>query len=151
MQETLRIEDQLKRSFRGHAWHGPSLEELLRDVNAEQAAARPLPCTHGIWEIVLHITAWLDAVRRLLEGNRVELSPNQDWPPVPEPSDAAWHVTLGNLESAHERLRGAILALDPTRLDERAPGKPYTIYFMLHGAIQHTLYHAGQIALLRKS
>ena len=151
MQETLRLEDQLNRSFRGEAWHGPSLEELLHDVSFERAAARPLPNVHSIWEIVLHITCWTDAVRRGVLGERVEVSPAQDWPDAGEPSDALWQVALGNLEGAHEKLRGAIMALDPERLDERVPGKPYTIYFMLQGAIQHNLYHAGQIALLKKS
>src|ERR1041384_7534740 len=30
------------------------------------------------------------------------------------------------------------------------PGTPYNVYFLLHGVIQHDLYHAGQIALLKK-
>jgi len=151
LQETQRLEDQLNRSFRGEAWHGPSLEELLQDVSHECAAARPLPNVHSIWEIVLHITCWIDAVRRSLEGERVDVSAAQDWPDAGEPGEARWQMALGNLEGAHEKLRGAIMALDPARLDERVPGKPYSIYFMLQGAIQHNLYHAGQIALLKKS
>jgi hypothetical protein len=31
------------------------------------------------------------------------------------------------------------------------PGTEYSVYFMLHGVIQHDLYHAGQIALLKKA
>jgi uncharacterized damage-inducible protein DinB len=27
---------------------------------------------------------------------------------------------------------------------------PYNIYVLLHGVLQHTLYHAGQIAMLRR-
>ncbi len=151
MQETHRLEDQLNRSFRGEAWHGPSLEELLHDVSWERAAARPLPNIHSIWEIVLHLTCWTDAVRRRLEGERFEVSPQQDWPDIGEPGDARWQMALANLEGAHEKLRGAMAALDPARLDERAEGKPYTIYFLLQGAIQHNVYHAGQIAVLKKS
>jgi hypothetical protein len=151
LQETRRIEDQLNRSFRGEAWHGPCLEDLLHDVPFDEAAVRPLPGVHGIWEIVLHLTAWLDAVRRRLEGEPLELTPAQDWPAIPDAGEAAWHIALGNLEGAHEKLRGVVMALDPARLDDRVPGKPYSIYFMLHGVIQHNLYHAGQIALLKKS
>ena len=113
--------------------------------------ARPLPGTHAIWEIVLHLTAWMDAVRRRLEGRPLDLSPEQDWPAIREENDAAWQIALGNLEGAHEKLRGEIAALDPARLDQRVAGKPYAIYFMLHGVIQHNLYHAGQIALLKKA
>lgn len=151
MRETRRIEDQLNRSFRGEAWHGPSLQDLLQGITFEQAAVRPWPNVHAIWELVLHITAWIDVTRRRLEGEQFEPSPDQDWPAVPPPSEAGWKIALGNLEGAHEKLRGAIAAFDPERLDERCPGKPYSIYFLLHGVIQHNLYHAGQIAILKKA
>jgi uncharacterized damage-inducible protein DinB len=151
LQESRRIEDQLNRSFRGEAWHGPCLEELLRDVSFEQAAAKPVDGAHSVWEIVSHITAWIDAARRRMEGEPLELSPEQDWPALPEPSDAAWKIALGNLEGAHEKLRGAVAALDSERLDDKVPGKPYSVYFLLHGIVQHNLYHAGQIAILKKA
>jgi uncharacterized damage-inducible protein DinB len=150
LQETRRIEDQLNRSFRGEAWHGPCLQDLLSDVSSKQASAHPIEGAHGIWEIVLHITAWIDAARRRLAGEPFEPSPAQDWPVVADEGEAAWKIVLGNLEGAHEKLRGAVAALDPARLDERCPGKPYSIYFLLHGVIQHNLYHAGQIAILKK-
>ena len=151
MQETARIEDQLDRSLRGEAWHGPCLQDLLQDVTSSQAAARPLANVHGIWEIVLHVTAWIDAARRRLEGEPLELSDEQDWPALHDTGEAAWKIALGNLEGAHQKLRGAVAALDPARLDDKVPGKPYSIYFLLHGVIQHNLYHAGQIALLKKA
>ena len=150
MQEIRCIADQLNRSFFGEAWHGPCLRDLLDDVAFEQAAARPIANAHGIWEIVLHVTAWMDVVRRRLEGETLDLVPEQDWPAIDD-AEPAWKVALGNLEGAHEKLHGAVAALDPARLDDRAPGRPYSIYFMLHGAIQHNLYHAGQIALLKKA
>jgi uncharacterized damage-inducible protein DinB len=42
--------------------------------------------------------------------------------------------------------------LSDDRLSEPAPGirRQYSIYEMLHGIIQHDLYHAGQIAILKK-
>jgi hypothetical protein len=55
MTETHRINSQLKRAQEGQAWHGPSLRELLDGVTAEQAAARPIPNAHSIWELVNHI------------------------------------------------------------------------------------------------
>jgi uncharacterized damage-inducible protein DinB len=149
--ETRRIEDQLNRSFRGEAWHGPCLQDLLRDVSFERAAASTLANIHSIWEVVLHITAWLDISRRRLEGEALEPTAEQDWPAVADPSEAAWKIALGNLEAANEKLRGAIAAFDADRLDQRVPGKPYSFYFLLHGVIQHNLYHAGQIAILKKA
>jgi len=40
---------------------------------------------------------------------------------------------------------------DGARLEEITPGTSYSNYVLLHGVIQHDLYHAGQIALLKKT
>jgi uncharacterized damage-inducible protein DinB len=150
MTEIERIADQLDRAFAGEAWLGSSLRETLADVTAEVARGKPIARAHSIWEIVLHIAAWEDAVRRRLEGEPVDLSPEEDWPPVPEASAEAWRETLARLESHHQGLRGALSRLTESRLSDGVPGKDYSVYFMLHGVIQHDLYHAGQIALLKK-
>ena len=65
-------------------------------------------------------------------------------------SDEAWSNTLDELRRNHEAMRAAIRALDEARLEEIVPGTEYSVYFLLHGVIQHDLYHAGQIALLKK-
>ena len=64
MSEATRIADQLRRAFHGEAWHGPALLELLKGVPSEEAARRPLPKAHSIWEIVLHVGAWENVARR---------------------------------------------------------------------------------------
>lgn len=151
MDEIKRIDEQLRRAFEGQAWHGPSLRELLADVTAEQATARPVPGAHSIWEIVRHIAAWHEGVRRRLEGERVELSPEEDWPPVASTPEAAWQDALAVLERTHTELRRTIFRLTDARLQEMVIGKDESMEVMLHGLIQHDLYHAGQIALLKKA
>jgi len=151
MSEIDRIADQLRRAYEGEAWHGPSLREILAGITVEQAARRPLPQAHSIWELVLHIAAWESIVRRRLGGEAVEATPEQDWPPVRDSSDAAWKKTLDDLDRGHHQLRQAIAALTDDRLSRRVAGKDYSIYGMLHGLVQHDLYHAGQIALLKKA
>ena len=148
--EVTRIEDQLKRSFEGGAWHGPSLMEALQGVTAAKAAAKPLSAAHSIWEIVFHVTAWEDAVRRRLGGEPVELTPAEDWPAVRETGDAAWTKTLAALRAGHDALRRSVARLSDARLKEEVPGMDYSHYHLVHGVIQHDLYHAGQIAILKK-
>ena len=75
MTEIDRILDQLKRAFEGHAWHGPSLKELLNGVTAQQAHARPLANAHSIWELVQHIAVWEDVGRRRLGGETRQRCP----------------------------------------------------------------------------
>jgi uncharacterized damage-inducible protein DinB len=151
--EAARIADQLRRAFEGEAWHGDSLFEILKSVSAEQAAARPIKNGHTIWELVLHIAAWDSAVRRRMTGVAVTLSDAENFPAVADTSKAAWSKALAEVRRAHEELISAASALPDSRLYEMVPGKEgahYTFYYMLHGVVQHELYHAGQIALLKK-
>lgn len=152
MTEAARIADQLRRAFDGDAWHGPALLELLADVDAATAAAHPLPDVHSIWELVLHITAWDDAVnRRIVNRKALTLRDAENFPPVTDKSAAAWKKAVVHLKKAHKDLLRTVLSLSDSRLTERVPGKKYNIYFMLHGVAQHELYHAGQIAILKKT
>jgi uncharacterized damage-inducible protein DinB len=151
MKETDRIRDQLKRAFAGGAWHGPGVLEILENVTASQAAAHPIAGAHSIWELVLHIKAWEDACRRRLTGDRAELSDEEDWPPINETSDKAWSDILIGLREGHQRLSDAIASVDEARLNEPILEGMPSIYVTLHGVVQHDLYHAGQIAILKKA
>ncbi|HET9533137.1 MAG TPA: DinB family protein [Blastocatellia bacterium] len=152
MREIKRIRSQLRHAFEGPAWHGPSVRELLSDVTAERAAARPIPGAHSIWEITLHIMTWERVVRLRLDGDMPDDPPDQEnWPKVSDTSQQSWQKTIAELEEGNKALRDAIARLDQSRLDEIVPEKVYSFYFMLHGIIQHDLYHAGQIALLKKA
>ncbi|HEY7729073.1 MAG TPA: DinB family protein [Candidatus Eisenbacteria bacterium] len=148
--EVSRIEDQLKRAFEGNAWHGPALKEVLQGVTAPRAAAKPIAGAHSIWEIVYHVAAWEDVVRRRLAGEPVALTDAEDWPPVRDTGDAAWSSALEGLSRGHQALRRAVSKLSDAKLKEEVPGMGYSIYHLVHGVIQHDLYHAGQIALLKK-
>ena len=151
MKEIERIETQLKLAFEGGAWHGPGVLETLDGVSARQAAARPIPGVHSIWELVLHIAAWERACCRRLTGDRAELSAKEDWPPVNDTSEAAWAMTKAALIEGHQKLRESIAFLNEGRLDEPILENMRSVYVTIHGAIQHDLYHAGQIAILKKA
>ena len=153
MSEAARIADQLRRAFGGEAWHGDSVLEILKGVRSAQASARPIAGAHSIWELVLHIAAWDGAVLRRMGGVAVSLSDAENFPPVTDVSEAAWRAALAQVQRVHEELAAAVSAMPDSKLYEMVPGKEgahYTFYYMLHGVVQHELYHAGQIALLKK-
>jgi uncharacterized damage-inducible protein DinB len=145
------IAEQLRRTFDGDAWHGPALLELLEDVDAATAAGKPLPDTHSIWELVLHITVWDSAAVRRLNGEKTQPTGTANFPVVPKPTEPAWRKAVADARRTHDALVRKVAALPETRLRERVPGKKYDFYFMLHGVAQHELYHAGQIAILKKA
>jgi hypothetical protein len=124
--------------------------EVLEGVTPAQAARRPVAAAHSIWEIVLHIAVWEDVVRRRALGEKYNPNNEQDWPAVPSTDDGAWRETLARLTAGHHALRGVIASFDPGRLDQPLVPKGSTAYAQFHGAVQHDIYHAGQIAVLKK-
>jgi|ERR1700752_674321 len=153
MTEIERILDQLKRAYEGNAWHGPSVREALEGISAAQAHARPLNHAHSIWELVHHIAVWEDVGRRRLTGDKapIAISSPEDWPPPEDTSEAAWEQAKASLDRGHQALVEAIVQTPESRLDEPIFEGMSTVYVTLHGVIQHDLYHAGQIALLKKA
>jgi uncharacterized damage-inducible protein DinB len=149
--EASRIADQLHRAFYGSAWHGPALLQLLEDVDAATAAAKPLRNVHSIWELVLHIAAWDRSGIVLLGGKKYQLAGKDNFPPVEKASDAAWRKSVADTKRTHEELVKLVSRLPDARLCDRVPGKRYDFYHLLHGIAQHELYHAGQIAVLKKA
>ena len=146
-----RIADQLQRAFYGAAWHGPALMELLENVDAATAAARPLPGVHSIWELLLHIAAWDGAGLKRLSGHKCQLKAEKNFPPVPTPTEPAWRAAVAAAKHTHEELVRTVAGMSEKRLRDIVPGKRYDFYHMLHGIAQHELYHAGQIAILKKA
>ena len=142
--------DDLKEIQDGAPWHGPSLKEILSGVTAEQAAARPLANAHSIWELTLHIAAWEGVLIRRLAGLQTDEPEEGDFPPVTDASEEAWSLTLTRFDERHRRLIEAVATLTDARLSEIVPGKDYTVEYMLRGLTSHHIYHAGQIALLKK-
>jgi uncharacterized damage-inducible protein DinB len=149
--EIARITDQLKRAFEGNAWHGPALFEILEDVDATAAVRRPITDAHTIWELTLHVAGWDGVVLRRLRGNEATLGGEENFPVVADAGTSAWKKAVQLLRRNHEELLNELSTMPDSRLSERVPGKDYDIYFMLHGTVQHALYHAGQIALLKKA
>ena len=154
MREIDRILDQMDRAFSGDAWHGPSLMSLLDGISAEDASKHAVRGSHSIWELVHHLGAWNAIVQHRLQGQDVEVTAERDWPPVWEVSEATWKRALDNLSESYARLRSAVAGMKDEQLDlmdQKTSGPNTSRYVVVHGVIQHNLYHAGQIAVLRKA
>lgn len=157
MKEAERIVDQLVRAYGGDAWCGTNLRDAVKDLSATQAAQRPIDGAHSIHEMVLHCAAWMDAVRERVTRDYVRLPANGDWQTVEDASEAAWRAALEKLEQKYLALLEAVKGLSDTQLNEklgaerdRELGAGVSRYVMLHGIVQHNLYHASQIVMLRK-
>jgi hypothetical protein len=148
-EECSRIADQVRCAFGGDAWHGPALNEILEGVTAAQARTRPLKAGHTIWELVLHTDVYIVAALEAVNGIPMPriYGTELDWPePGGEWNDATDRV-LGHAED----LAAAISSFSDERLQEIVPGRGYDFYHLFHGVVQHSLYHGGQIAMLKRN
>jgi uncharacterized damage-inducible protein DinB len=151
MSEIRRIVNQMDRALSGDAWHGPALLSLLVGVSVEDASTHPIKGAHSIWELVLHVAAWQTIAERRLRDEVVDVTTEMDWPPVWEVSEAEWTRAVEKLVESSARLRKVAEALSDDQLDSRPPAITDSRYVLLHGVVQHNLYHAGQIAILKKA
>ena len=158
MTEIDRIIDELQREYDGDPWHGSPLKTILDGLTATQAAAKPIPSGHSIWELVLHITAWKGEVRKRLSGAPASDPEEGDWPSPGKQTSESWNDALRKLDAAHTRLIEAIRQVPESRLFDatndprnRPLGTGVSYYVLLHGIVQHDVYHSGQIAILKKA
>ncbi|MEM6347467.1 MAG: DinB family protein [Bacteroidota bacterium] len=151
--ETVRIAQQMRFAQGGAAWHGPNLEEILNEVDADMAAQYPIEGAHSIWELVLHIIAWREFGNKMLVGE-LTYDPDKDmslnFPPTPAVNAENWQQTLAQLRDSSVRLSEKIKSYGDEKLLEKVPIRAYDFYKLMHGIVQHDLYHAGQLILLKK-
>ena len=151
MSETARIARLLQQTFEGPAYYGPSVLGALAGVDAATAARKPASGGHGIWEIVAHLTAELDYARAVIDGSpSAWVEGETTWPAVTDTSAAAWQTALRALKQANRSLVRRIEQLDDDILTRQPPVVSGPFYVTLHGHIQHGIYHAGQIVLLKR-
>lgn len=150
MNEAKFLMDQLRTTFSGDSWHGPSVMKTLEGIDAEQASARPLGERHTIWELVDHMTYWLEEVLKALKDRHVPKPEKvMDWPRMGSGEDQ-WRQSVDRLGAAVNMLLDKLSTWGSGDLDATVGGAEYSYRQMLHGAVHHNLYHAGQIAILKR-
>lgn len=152
MSEVQHILDQFRKVWGGDPFHGPPIRDILAEVDAKAAFARPIAGAHSIAEVALHIATWEDVIRRRITGEVIDTLPDeQDWLAAGEPTPAAWDAIRRRVADVHNALDKAVEALPDARLDDPVPTRAYDVRYMLHGSLHHVLYHAGQISLLKRA
>ena len=138
----------LDEAYEKKTWHGPNLKQSIKRVSAKQAAWRPGPGRHNIWEVTLHAAYWKYAVRRRIEGGKrgsfaLKGSNFFARPEKGKLNEAAWSADKKLLEREHRALHVTVAkVLRTARAAKLLP--------QLYGVAFHDIYHAGQIRLLRR-
>lgn len=145
--------DIIDQAYERRAWHGTNLRGSIRGLTAGQAAWRPGPKRHNIWEETVHAAYWKYAVRRRILGEKRGSFPvkGSNWFRRPaENSENAWRADVALLDATHRSMREAIANLPSGRLHKIQGNTKYTYAQLIYGIGSHDLYHAGQIQLLKR-
>ena len=143
----------LDQAYDQPSWHGTNLKGSTRGVALAQAAWRPAPSRHNIWELVVHAAYWKYAAWRRLTGEQPGSFPlkGSNWFRRPEEkSERAWRADRALLDRMHASLREAVAKLPSGELRRTPKGSKVSNLSLLSGVAAHDLYHAGQIQLLKR-
>jgi uncharacterized damage-inducible protein DinB len=143
---------QLEQAFRKRSWHGTNLSGAIRGIKHEEAAWRPAPDRHNIWELIVHCAYWKYSVYRRFAGGKLSFElKGSNWFVRPEePSDAELRADVTLLKNYHANLIEAVSRFPSKKLGEIPTGSSTTYRDLIIGTAAHDLYHAGQIQLLKR-
>jgi hypothetical protein len=149
MSEINRIVSLLEQTFEGTPYYGPSVKDTLDHVTADLAIRKPPWSAHCIWELALHLTAELNYACQVINGTAGPwIESETTWPAIIDVSETAWQIAVQELIKANHALVQAVKRLDDSILDQQPIRVRGPYYLMLHGTMQHNIYHSGQISLL---
>lgn len=150
--ELQNIIDLLQESLHGDPWYGRSMQAITSEVEPSSAYVNPEEKGHSPIELLYHMITWAEVVENRLKDEALKAIASLeqlDWRKI-DPTVHTWRKGLSLLKDAHQRIINLLQHKDDTLLDAPVAGKKYDFRTMLHGLIQHNIYHLGQIAYIKK-
>jgi len=136
-------------------WHGaPTVSRVLVGVNAQIAVWRPYPGANSIRDIALHITYFENVVANRLSGADLPVEfdlRKRGWPVTCDAiEEKQWRSERHFMQATLERLAEAVKSFDPRNLDQVVSEKSgMTAMELVHGIVDHTLYHTAEMKMLK--
>lgn len=150
----MRLTKQIATHFRdvhfGGNWTDVNLKDVLADINWKEATTKVYNL-NTIATLVFHMNYYVTPVLKVLQGEPLNASDKFcfDAPAITNAAD--WEQLVNKSMADAALLAGQIEQLDEAKLFEIFTDPKYGNYYKnLHGIIEHTHYHLGQISLIKK-
>ena len=145
---------QIAKHFReihfGGNWTCVNLKDTLADVTWQQAATKQ-HSFNTIAALTYHINYYVAAVLRVLNGGELDAHDkfSFDHPPITSQQD--WDQLINKLWSDATQFAALLEQLPESKMWEYIGDEKYGTYYRnMHGIIEHSHYHLGQIVILKK-
>ena len=148
------LTEQIAKHFRevhfGGNWTCSNLKDNLADVTWEQATQK-IYSFNTIAALVYHVNYFVSAVLKVLQGEALSAHDKYSFDHPPVQSQKDWEDMLNKTFRDAEEFAKLVEQMPESRLWENFSDEKYGSYYRnLHGIIEHTHYHLGQIAILKK-
>lgn len=146
----LQIAKQFKDVYFGGNWTAVNVKDTLADINWKQATTK-IYNLNTIATLVFHINYYVKPVLKVLHGEALNASDKFSFDLSPINSAGDWQKLVNQVLTDAEMFALEIEKLDEKKLFEDFAAPQYGNYYRnLHGIIEHTHYHLGQISLIKK-
>lgn len=150
MNTSQQIAKHLREVFFGGNWTWANLKDNLEGITYEKALAKP-ENMNSIAMLTYHIGYYVTAILRVMEGNPINAKDEFSFNVPPINSQEEWEAMVNKILAEADSLAGLIEQLPDEKLGEIFVAEKYGNYYRnLHGLIEHTHYHLGQIAIIKK-
>ncbi len=134
----------------GGNWTCSNLKDNLKGITWQQATTQ-VYSLNTIATLTYHVNYYVHDVIKVLEGEALNAKDENSFSHPPINSQQDWDNMVNKALSDAEKFATLIEKLPEHKLWEDFTDKKYGIYYRnLHGIIEHTHYHLGQIAIIKK-
>jgi uncharacterized damage-inducible protein DinB len=141
----------LRNTLEGEPWYGRAVFNILGEVDPAIAYKKPGNGAHSLIDILYHMLTWAQfaQTRLLKEDMDIEVFEQMDWREI-DPNVHTWEKGVEQLKKTHQHIIHLLEDKNDEFLKEKVDYREYNYRFMLHGLIQHNIYHLGQIAYIKQ-
>jgi len=144
------LDKHLNGIFFGGNWTASNVKDTISSITLKDAKQKIGNC-NTIAHLVFHINYYVEGVLPVFDGGQLSIKDKFSYDVPNFEDEAAWEAfktrVLSNAKQLSDKIKGL---KEDTIFATFADEKYGTYYTNIHGIIEHTHYHLGQIALLKK-
>jgi uncharacterized damage-inducible protein DinB len=143
----------LQNTLDGEPWYGRPVIQLLQEADPAVVYEKPANNPHSPADLLYHMITWAEFTLMRLQGDKEKDDAwfdKIDWRPI-DPAVHTWKEGIEQFRHLNQQIIALLQTKDDSLLQEKVDFREYNVRFLLHGYIQHNIYHAGQIVYALKS